>query len=173
MPLNRDKKADLVASYEDGLASAPNAFVIGFEGLSVVLDTELRDKIRNCGSHYQVVKNTLVLRAIAGKPLEEVKGTFKGATAVAYSNDDAVGLAKVLTEFAKDAPAVQFKAGLVEGKIVEVEQIREIASLPSRDDLIAKLLYLLQSPLTRLVRGLGALPRSLVIVMDQVAKQKE
>ncbi|MCH9650292.1 MAG: 50S ribosomal protein L10 [Deltaproteobacteria bacterium] len=172
MPLTKAKKADLVTRYEEGLAAAPHAFVLGYQGITVPQVTELRAKVRESGGHYEVVKNTLVLRAIEGKPLGEVKDIFQGTVAVAYCNDDAVGLAKALTEFAKDAPMVEFKAGMVEGKVIEAGQIKDIASLPSREELLAKLLFLLQSPVSRMVRGLAALPRRFVVAMDQVAQKK-
>ena len=173
MPLSRARKEEMVAKYGGSVAEAPHAFVVGYKGISVPQDTELRARIRESGGSYEVVKNKLVLRAIQGKPLGEVKDAFTGPTAVAYSADDAVALAKTLTEFAKVAPMLEFKAGVVEGKVVQPEQIRDIAELPSREELIAKLLFLLQSPVTRLVRGLAAIPRQFVIVLDQVAKQKQ
>jgi len=135
--------------------------------------TALRDKVRDSGGHYEVVKNTLALRAIDGKALAELKEHFVGPTAVVYSMTDPVALAKALTDFAKDVPAVQFKAGLVESRSIAANQIKDIASLPSREQLIAKLLFLLQSPVTRLARVLAAVPQQLVVVLDQVRKQKE
>ncbi len=173
MPLSRARKEELIAQYGEGVADAPHAFVVGYQGISVPQDTELRSKVRATGGSYEVVKNTLMLRAIEGKPLGEVKEAFTGPTAVAYSTDDAVALAKALTEFAKTAPVLEFKVGVVEGQVVQPEKIRDIAELPSREELIAKLLFLLQSPITRLVRGLAAIPRQFVVVLDQVARQKQ
>ncbi len=172
MPLKKSDKHNMVANYEEGLAAAPHAFVLSYQGISVPQDTELRAKIRESGAQYQVVKNTLALRAIQGKPLGERPEIFTGPTAVAYSEGDAVALAKALTEFVKTAPAVEFKAGVVEGKMVEPDQIQDIAKLPSREELIAKLLFLLQSPVTRLVRDLNQLQQRFVVVLDQVAQSK-
>jgi large subunit ribosomal protein L10 len=168
MPLSRADKHELVARYEEGLAAAPSAFLVGYKGISVPQVTELRAKIRDSGGQYLVVKNTLALRAIQGKALDGLKELFEGPTAVVFGHGDAVALAKVLTEFAKTAPVLEFKGGLVDGQQVAAEQIKEIADLPSREALIAKLLFLLQSPIIRLARGLAAIPQQFVSVLDQI-----
>lgn len=173
MPLTKEEKSDLIAEYEQGLAAAPHAFLLDFKGITVPQVTALRDKVRDSGGHYAVVKNTLALRAIDGKALAELKEHFVGPTAVVYSMTDPVALAKALTDFAKDVPAVQLKGGLVESRSIAAGQIKDIASLPSREQLIAKLLFLLQSPIARLARVLAAVPQQLVVVLDQVRKQKE
>lgn len=172
MALSRAKKEQLVSQYEEGLAAAEHAFLLMYQGLDVVRDTELRSKIRETGASYEVVKNTLALRAIQGKPLGELGDAFNGPIAVAYTNDDVVSLAKALTEFAKDAPVLQFRGGVVSGQKVEADQIEEIAKLPTREDLVAKLLYLLQSPVTRLARTLNAVTRDFAVVLSQVAEKK-
>src|SRR5262245_23789189 len=173
MPLTKTEKAQLILNYEQGLAEAPRGFLLEYKAISAPQGTALREKVRQSGGHYEVVKNTLALRAIDGKALAALKEHFVGPTAVVYSETDAVALAKALTDFAKDVPAIQFKAGLVEQRAVPADQIKEIASLPSREELIAKLLFLMQSPIARFVRVLAALPQSLVIALDQVRKQKE
>lgn len=173
MAVSRAKKESLLSGYEEAMASAQHAFVIGFKGITVEQVTELRRRIREKGGHYVVVKNTLARRAVAGKPLESVRDHFQGPTAIAFSLGDPVALAKVLTDFAKEAPVLEFKAGLIEGRPIAANQVGDIASLPSRDELIAKLLYLMQSPITRFVRVLAAAgPQRLAIVLDQVAKKK-
>lgn len=173
MALSRAKKEELVATYQEHLAVAPHAFVLGYKGVSVPQVTELRAKVRATGAGYMVVKNRLALRAIEGQPLDELKDQFSGPTAVAYSNDDPVALAKTLTEFAKDVPVMEFRGGLLNGQLVGAEQIKEIANLPSREDLLAKLLFLLKSPVTRFVRTLGAIPRDFVVVLSEVARARE
>jgi large subunit ribosomal protein L10 len=173
MPLSRQQKEELVESYQKGMAAAPHVFLISYKGISVPQVTELRRRIRDVGGTYAVVKNRLVLRAIDGKVLEELKAEFQGPTAVAFSNDDPVSLAKTLTEYAKEVPALEFKASLVDSQTVEAREVKEIASLPSREELITKLVFLLQSPITSFVRILGALPKQLVVVLDQVRQQKE
>jgi large subunit ribosomal protein L10 len=173
MPLSRADKEQTVARYEEGLARASHAFLLGYKGISVPDVTELRARVRASGGHYLVVKNTLALRAIEGKALGELKELFDGPTAVVFGDADPVVLAKILTDFAKGVPAVEFKGGLVEGRGIAADQIKEIAALPARGELIAKLLFLLQSPITRLVRGLAALPQGLVSALDQVRAKRE
>lgn len=174
MPLTRTTKEEILGGYEEAMASAEHAFVIGFKGITVNQVNDLRNKVRKSGGQYVVIKNTLARRAVAGKPLEQVKEHFTGPTAVAYSLEDPVALAKVLTDFAKDAPVIEFKGGLVEGRPIAASQVKEIASLPGRQELLAKLLFLMQSPIQRFVRVLAASgPQRLAIVLDQVAKKKE
>lgn len=173
MPLTREQKSELLASYQQGLAEAPHAFLLDYKGISVPQVTELRAKVREHGGSYVVVKNTLALRAIEGKALDGLKAEFEGPTAVVFSDGDPVPLAKALTEFAKTAPMLQFKGAMVERRAVAAEQVKEIADLPSRDELIARLVFMLQSPIARLVRTLGAMPQRFVSVLDQVAKSRE
>ena len=173
MPLTRTDKEKLIAEYQEGLATAPHAFLLGFKGITVPQATELRNRVRATGGEYLVVKNNLALRAIDSTALAALEEHFAGPTAVVYSTKDPVALAKALTDYAKDVPAIEFKAGMVERRAVAAGQIKEIAQLPSREQLIAKLLYLLQSPIVRFARVLAAVPQSLVVVLDQVRKQKE
>jgi large subunit ribosomal protein L10 len=173
MPLTRTDKEKLIAEYQEGLATAPHAFLLGFKGLTVPQATELRNRVRATGGEYLVVKNNLALRAIDSTALAALEEHFAGPTAVVYSTKDPVTLAKALTDYAKDVPAIELKAGMVERRAVAAAQIKEIAQLPSREQLIAKLLYLLQSPIARFAGMLAAVPQSLVLVLDQVRKQKE
>lgn len=173
MPLSRADKEEMLSEYGQGLATAPHAFLLGYQGITVPQVTELRSRVRQSGGEYMVVKNTLALRAIDGQALSALKEHFVGPTAVVWSATDPVAVAKALTDFAKDVPVLKFKAGLVEGRPVPADQIKDIAQLPSREELIAKLLFLMQSPITRLARVLAAVPQQLVVVLDQVRKQKE
>jgi large subunit ribosomal protein L10 len=173
MPLTREDKEKLISEYQQGLAVAPHAFLLGFKGISVPQVTELRNRVRATGGEYLVVKNNLALRAIDSTALAALEEHFVGPTAVVFSSKDPVALAKALTDYAKDVPAIEFKAGMVESRAVAAGQIKEIAQLPSRNELIAKLLFLMQSPITRFAGVLAALPRSLVIVLDQVRLKKE
>ena len=173
MALTRSDKEQLLAEYENGLAQAPHAFLLGYQGITVPQVTELRNRVRASGGEYLVVKNTLALRAIDSKALAQLKEHFVGPTAVVFSAKDPVALAKALTDSAKEIPALQFKAGLVEGRAIQAAQIKDIATLPGREELIAKLLFLLQSPITRFARVLAAVPQSFVSVLDQVRQKKE
>jgi large subunit ribosomal protein L10 len=172
MTRTRSNKIETIAHYEDGLAAAPHAFLVSFKGITVPQVTELRDKIRESGGKYEVVKNSLALRAVEGKGLDHFKEHFVGPTAVAYIEDDPVALAKALTDFRKETPVIEFKGGVLDGQPVEAAELENIASLPSREELIAKLLFLLQSPITNFVRTLNAIPRGFVVVLDQIAQNK-
>ena len=116
MPLTRSDKDKLIAEYQEGLAQAPHAFVLGFKGITVPQVTELRNRVRASGGEYLVVKNTLALRAIDSTALAALQEHFVGPTAVVYSVKDPVALAKALTDYAKDVPAIEFKAGMVESR---------------------------------------------------------
>ncbi len=172
MPLMRSEKNELIEQYRDGLAQAPHAFLVDFKGVDANEVTDLRAKIRLSGGSYEVVKNRLARRAIDGQALDALQDQFVGPTAVAYCTDDPVGLAKALTEFAKTVPSVEFKGGIVDGSAITAEQVQDIAKMPSREDLMAKLLFLLQSPITRLARTLAAIPRDFVVVLDQISQGK-
>ena len=174
MPLTRSTKKEILGGYEEAMASAEHAFVIGFKGITVNQVNELRNRVRKSGGRYVVIKNTLARLAVAGKPLDQVKEHFSGPTAVVFSLEDPVALAKVLTDFAKDTPVIEFKGGLVEGRPIAASQVKEIALLPSRQQLLSKLVYLMQSPIQRFVQVLAAAgPQRLAIVLDQVAKKRE
>lgn len=173
MPLSRSQKQQMLAEYEEGVVHAPHAFLVGYQGISVPKVTELRQRIRESGGSYVVVKNRLVLRAMEGKALEQLRDQFSGPIAIAYSDTEPVALAKVLADFQKEAPAIELRGGLLNGQRVAGDQIKEIANLPSREQLISKLLFLLQSPITRLARTLAAVPRDLVLVLEQVRQQRE
>jgi large subunit ribosomal protein L10 len=169
--MNRDEKQQSVAELNAELGAAANAFVLEFKGITVPQVTELRRQIRDTRSKYVVVKNTLALIATKDSPMGALSTFFKGPTAVAYG-DDAVALAKALTKFAKDVPAITFKGAILEGKAVPATQIEEIANLPTREELVSRLLYLLQTPVRNLVTVLSANQRNLAVVLDQIAKSK-
>jgi len=170
--MNRQEKTEAVARLEQDLAKSRNAILFGFAGLKVTEVTELRRQVRATKSKYLVVKNTLALRATRGTPLEAVAEHFRGATAVAYNQDNPVALAKVLSAFAKANPNLVFKGAVVEGLPIEVKQIQSIAELPSREELVGKLLFLIQSPVRRLVTVLNGPVRNLAVVMQQIAETK-
>lgn len=171
--MNRDQKAQAISEFGEGIGKATNAFLIDFQGITVPQVTELRKQVRESGSEYVVVKNTLALIATKDSPLKALEKQFTGMTAVAFNATDAVALAKALTRFAKDVPSVQFKGALLNGQIVPAAEIQNIANLPTREELVAKLLYLMQSPIRGLVTVLQANIRNVAVVLDQIAKQKE
>ena len=170
--MNRTEKEQAVTRLEADLAKSQNAVLVGFAGLKVPEVTELRRQIRNTRSKYLVVKNTLALRATRGTPLEAMSQHFVGPTAVAYNEDNPVALAKVLTAFAKANPNLVFKGAVVEGRAIGAKEIAAIAELPSREELVARLLFLIQSPLRRLVTVLNGPVRNLAGVVTQIAQQK-
>lgn len=170
--MKREEKAQAISDYE-GIGQATNAFLIDFKGITVPQVTELRKQVRETGSRYIVVKNTLALIAVKDSPLKTLEKQFSGMTAVAYNRTDAVALAKALTKFAKDVPTVSFKGVMLNGQIVPASQIQNIASLPSREELVSRLLFLMLSPIRGLVTVLNANIRNLAVVLDQIAKQKE
>lgn len=169
----REEKATEVSQLTEQIGKASNAFLIDFKGITVPQVTELRKQVRETNSGYVVVKNTLALIALKDSPILAMKEHFTGPTAIAFNARDAVMLAKALTKFAKDVPAVQFKGALLDGQVVPASQIQAIASLPTREELISKLLFLLQTPIRGLATVLQANIRNLAVVIDQIAKQKE
>ena len=171
--MNREEKEKSIAELEAEIGQATNAFLIEFKGITVPQVTELRKQVRQTNSSYVVVKNTLAIIAVKDSPLVQLRDKFSGPTAVVYNSTDAVGLAKALTKFAKDIPHLQFKGAMLNGQIVPASEIQNIANLPSREELIGKLLYLMQHPIRGLVTVLAANIRNLAVVIDQIAKQKE
>jgi large subunit ribosomal protein L10 len=168
--MNKAEKQHTVESLNDQFRSIDSAFLINYRGLKVVDTTELRRKIREFDGSYVVVKNTLALLAAKQTKLEQLEPYFEGPTAVAFHPKDVVGLAKLLTDISKSNPNFTFKAALVEGKVVPPSEIQTLASMPSREVMLGKLLFLLQAPLQRLATVLKAPLRNLGLVMKQVPK---
>ena len=168
--MNKAEKQQTVDSLGEQFRSISSAFLIDYRGLKVVDATELRRKIREINGHYVVVKNTLATRAAKQTKLEKLEPYFQGPTAVAYHPKDVVGMAKLLTEIGKGNPNFAFKAALVEGKVVPAADIQAIASMPSREVMLSKLVFLLKAPLQRLHMVLKAPVRDLNLVLKQVKK---
>ena len=171
---NRAQKQKDLDALAERFSAANAAMLVSFKKMTVAKDQELRRQLREAGVSYSVVKNTLAQRAAAGTPLEPMADQFKGMTAVALSAGDPVGLSKAIAKFTKANPEIfAFKVGLVEGKVIELRDVEAIASLPSRDELISKVMFLVNCQAQRLVTVLNAVPRNLAVVVDQIRAQKE
>jgi large subunit ribosomal protein L10 len=168
--MNKQDKQQTIDSLGEQFRSISSAFLIDYKGLKVVDATELRRKVREINGSYLVVKNTLALRAAKETKLEQLASHFQGPTAVAYHPRDVVGLAKLLTEIAKQNPSIAFKAAMVEGKVIPTTEIQNLANMPSKEVLLGKLLFLLKAPLQRLATVLKAPVRDLGLVMNQIKK---
>src|SRR5881296_2791537 len=167
-----DKQKDLEALRKD-LEAARNLFVTGFEKLKVSQDFELRKVVRGAGGSYRVIKNNIAEKAAAGTPSEAVLKDLKGMCSLAYTSKDPVALAKALTTYAKANPAFVFRAGLVEGRAIEVKSISDLANMPSKEEILSKLLFLINAPAQRLVTAMNAVGRNLAVVVDQGCKENK
>ena len=170
---SKKKKEEELEDLKKDLAEAKNLVVTQFSGITVSQDTELRQKIRATGSKYRVVKNTLAKIAAKGTPAEALSKALEGSTSIAYNNSDPVGLAKALTAYAKANPVFVFKTGMVEGRVVNLADLDAIASLPSKEELIAKLLFLLNAPAQRIAVATNGVARNLAVVVGQAIEQKK
>jgi large subunit ribosomal protein L10 len=170
MKKKEDKQKDLEALRQD-LEKTGNLFVTGYEKLRVDQDFELRKAIRGAGGKYRVVKNNLAEKASEGMPAEKVLKGLRGMTSLAYTQGDPVALAKALTAYAKANPTFTFKAGLVEGRAIDIKAINDLATMPSKEEIFAKLLFLIQAPAQRLVTAINAVGRNLAVVLDQGVKE--
>jgi large subunit ribosomal protein L10 len=155
------------------LESSPAVFACAFEGLKVEEDFQLRRQVRQGGGRYLVLKNRLARQASEGTPYAGTLGKLQGMTSLAYTADDPVGLLKALVAYAKDHPVFQFKAGVVEGRVLDVDAINRLATLPGKDELYAQLLFLINSPAQRVVSLLAAPARDLAIVINQAVEKKK
>lgn len=171
--LTRAQKQEQIDALKGCLAPAQGLFVMDFNGLTVGEVTELRRKVREAKGNYVVVKNTLARIAVAGTQNEALDKLLDGPSAVAYTSLDPVVLAKALADFAKGHEKLQFRGGMVEGRLLDARQAQQVATLPSKPELVARLLFILQSPMRRLVTALAWPTRSLAMTIRQVADNKE
>jgi large subunit ribosomal protein L10 len=172
MKTKAEKQQDLDALTEQ-FQRATAAMLVGFNKLTVAKDQELRNQLREAGVRYEVVKNTLARKAAEGTPFEQAAEHFKGVTAIAMSEGDPVGLSKAISKFTKANPDIfSFKVGVVEGRVVALPDVEAIAALPSKEELISKIMFLINCQAQRLVTVLSAVPRNLAIVVKQIGEQK-
>ena len=172
MKTKAQKQQNLDALTEQ-FQKATAAMLVGFNKLTVAKDQELRNQLREAGVRYEVVKNTLARRAAEGTPFEQAAEHFKGVTALAMSEGDPVALSKAISKFTKANPDIfSFKVGVVEGRVVQLKDVEAIASLPSKEELISKVMFLINCQAQRLVTVLSAVPRNLAIVVKQIGDQK-
>jgi large subunit ribosomal protein L10 len=172
MKKKEDKHKDLEALRRD-LQESRNLFITGYEKLKVSQDFELRKTIRAAGGKYRVIKNNIAAKAAEGTAAEEVLKDLRGMTSLAYTMADPVALAKALTTYAKANPTFTFKAGLVEGRVIDVKSIGDLASMPSKEEIFARLLFLINAPAQRLASAIGAVGRNLAVVVDQGCKENK
>jgi large subunit ribosomal protein L10 len=173
MAVTKAKKISQVESLTLELKGVSNGFIAEYGKLTVAQDDELRKSIRSAGAKYRVVKNTLAKRATQGTAFEDVAKSLKGRSSIAYTRGDIVALAKALTKYAKDNPELSFKAGVVDGKAVDIKQLEVLASLPSKEELYSKLLFMLNAPATRLASALAGVGRKVAVVIDQGVKENK
>ncbi len=172
--MNRTEKATEVEILGQSVGQVAHAFLVDFKGLDVARSTDLRAKLRDKEGRLRIVKNRLAKLALAETPFAELESFLAGQTAIAYPiGEDVVGVAKVLRDFAKDHDLVPFKAGMVDGKTITAQEFDSLADLPSREALIAQVLYMMQYPITGFVTTLSGVLRNFVVVLEQIRQQKE
>jgi len=173
MAVTKAKKTSQVQALEKDLKSVSNMVVATYSKLTVAQDFELRKAVRGAGGKYRVVKNTLAQRAAKGTKVEEALKNLSGVTSIAYTEGDPVALAKALAKYVKDTPELSFKAGVVEGKLISPKEIESLATMPSKEEIYSKLLFLLNAPATRLATAVNAVGRNLAVVIGQGVEQKK
>jgi len=173
MAVTRAKKIEQVEKLGKELRNVSSLIVTTYSKLTVAQDYELRKTLRSSGAKYLVVKNTLAERAAKGTKVEEVLKDLSGVTSIAYTSGDPVALAKALSKYAKDNPEFAFKSGVVEGRVISINQIQALATMPSKEEIYSKLLFLMNAPAQRLVTVMNAVGRDIAVVINQgVEKQK-
>jgi large subunit ribosomal protein L10 len=173
MPVTRARKTEQVDKLSADLKNVSSLVVATYNKLTVAQDFELRKALRVAGAKYQVVKNTLAERAGKGTKVEGALTNLAGVTSIAYTTGDPVAMAKALAKAAKDTPEFTFKVGVVEGRVISIKEIEALATLPSKEELMSKLLFLMNAPAQRLVTTMNAVGRDLAVVVSQGVEQKK
>jgi len=168
----RNEKKEEVEKLKSDLAKVSTVILTTFQGITVAQDTQLRRAVQGAGGKYKVVKNTLAEQAGSGTSAERMLKGLTGTNSISYSMDP-VSLARVLTKVAKDVPAFRFKAGVVEGRVLSIAEIQQLALLPSKEELIGKIMFLLQAPARRSAGALAGLNRNLAVVVQEAVKAEK
>jgi large subunit ribosomal protein L10 len=167
MPVTKARKKEQVEKLSAELKNVSNAVVATYSKMTVAQDYELRKALRGAGAKYQVVKNTLAELAAKGSKIEDGLKNLTGVTSIAYTTGDPVAMAKALTKYAKDTPEFTFKVGVVEGRVISIKEIEALASMPSKEEIYAKLLFMINAPAQRLVTVMNAVGRDVAVVIGQ------
>jgi large subunit ribosomal protein L10 len=173
MAVSKAKKMEQVQKLSKDLANVSNAVVATYSKMTVAQDYELRKVLRGAGAKYQVVKNTLAEKAAKGTKVEGALKDLVGVTSIAYTTGDPVAMAKALTKYAKDTPEFTFKVGVVEGKVISIREIEALATMPSKEGLYSKLLFLINAPAQRLATVMNQVGRNLAVVIDQGVQERK
>jgi len=173
MAVTRAKKVEQVEKLSGDLQKVSSVIVATYTKQTVAQDFELRKALRSSGAKYRVVKNTLVERAAKGTKIEEALKNLQGVSSIAYTQGDPVAMAKALAKYAKENPEFTFKAGVVEGRVISVKEIESLATMPSKEEIYAKLLFMLNAPAQRLATAIGAVGRNLAVVVNQGVQEKK
>jgi large subunit ribosomal protein L10 len=173
MAVSRAKKKEQVEKLSADLKDVSSVVVATYSKMTVAQDYELRKALRGAGAKYQVVKNTLAEKAAEGTKVAEGLKNLSGVTSIAYTTGDPVAMAKALTKYAKDTPEFTFKVGVVEGRVISIKDIEALASMPSKEELMSKLLFLINAPAQRLATAINAVPRNLAVVVNQGVQEKK
>jgi len=171
--MDREEKKQQADALHQELTKARGIVLSGFQGIKVSQDFDLRRKVAVTGARYKVVKNSLIERAAKGTPVEPIAQKLAGTTSVALTEADPVSLAKVLTEYAKENPILTFKCGVVEGRVVSLADLTALATLPSKEQLLSKVLFLFNSPAQRVASTLSGVARNLAYVIQQGVKENK
>src|SRR5258705_10592156 len=166
----RSEKQQDLDKLKTELARVSTVILSTFQGISVENDTKLRRAVQAVGGKYKVVKNTLAERAGTRTAAEGLLKNLTGTNSIAYTQTDAVALAKAVTKVAKAVPAFQFKSGVVEGRVISITEIQQLANLPSKEELISKIMFLLNAPAQHIAMALNALPRNLAVTVSEAIK---
>jgi large subunit ribosomal protein L10 len=166
----RSEKQQDLDKLKNTLATVSTVILSTFQGITVEDDSKLRRAVQQAGGHYQVVKNTLAERAASGTPVEPLLKNLSGTNSIAYTATDPVSLAKVLTKIAKDVPAYRFRAGIVDGRVLSIAEIEQLSKLPSKEELISKIMFLLGAPAQRMASALAAVNRNVAVTVNEAVK---